>query len=180
MGELANVADLVTMGTWVALRHAGRPEHIGNIVPPQDLYSLTFGELKNIEDMAIDNDMAGVCCLLLGITPEEYNEAPANEMMAFTYWVARELESIGKMFASMTPKYTPEQLKAGAGNINHGLFGTLDWYCRRMGITDHTIPEAVPWVRIYKCMKIDYDNSEYERKLMKVYEQERKSKRAHK
>lgn len=173
MGELANVADLVTKGTWVMLRRYGRPNSVGDKVPPEDLNGLTFGELKELQDMASSNDMAGVCKLLLGTDAREFNALPAAETMAFLYWVSEEVVRIAKLFSALTPKYSPEQLKAGVDKLNHGLFGTLDWYCKRMGITDHSIPESVPWVRIYKCMEIDYKNAEYEKRLMKVYEQKR-------
>lgn len=174
MRELLTVADLVTPETWERLKKYGRPSRVGDKVPPRDLYELTFGKLIQAQEIAKKNDIKGLCTLLLDMTEEEYNTAPANEVMAFAYWAAAQLEAIGKLFASLSVKPTPEQIKAGVHKLTSDLFGTLDWYCLRMGITDHAEAERMPWVRFYKCMKRDNERAEYEQRLRKVYEQQTK------
>ena len=172
--ELLQFADLVTSDSWSRLRKYGRPDKVGNTHTPADLYGLTFGELVQAQKHAQENDIKGLISVLLGMSDTDIKNSDASEVMAFAYWSSRELERIGQLFVGLNAEPTPEQLKAGIKNLNHGLFGTLDWYCRRMGITDHSEAENVPWVRIYKCMKIDSDNNKFETKLRQVYEQQRK------
>lgn len=168
--QLTKYADLVTPGTWARLKSHGRPDRVGVKVPPLDLYGLTFGELIQAQEVARTNDIKGLCCLLLTMTDSEYEDAPAGEVMAFAYWAATELEKIGKLFADLNVKPTAEQIQAGIGSLDFGLFGTLDWFCLRMGITNHAEAENIPWIRFYKCMKMDNEKAEYERKLNKIYE----------
>lgn len=175
--DLTKFADIVTADTWKRLRKFGLPAKVGEREPLQDLYELTFGELIQAQELAKANDITGLCVLLLGMTAEEVNKADGAEVMSFVYWASRELEKIGKLFADLNVEPTAEQQQAGIKQLNHGLFGTLDWYCLRMGITDHAVAEAMPWVRFYKCMKIDNENAKYERRLRKVYEQQQQRKR---
>ncbi len=175
--ELTRYADIVTADTWKRLRMFGRPAKVAGREPMRDLYELSFGELIQSQEMAKANDITGLCVLLLGMTVEEVNKADGAEVMSFVYWASRELEKIGKLFADLNVEPTSEQQQAGIKQLNHGLFGTLDWYCRRMGITDHAEAEAMPWVRFYKCMKIDNENFRYEQRLRKVYEQQRQQRR---
>jgi hypothetical protein len=114
---------------------------------------------------------------LLGFNEAQYERADAGEVMAFAYWVAKELEAIGKLFQSLNVKPTPEQIKAGIKELDFGLFGTLDWFCLRMGITHHDEAEDIPWVRFYECMKNDNKRAKYEQNLRKIYEQQSKQKR---
>jgi len=50
--------------------------------------------------------------------------------------------------------------------LSFGLFGLVDYYATRMGITDHEQVESVPWVRVYKCLDMDAEkyvmNVDYE------------------
>lgn len=174
IAEFGKVADLVTRESWERMKNYGRPDKIGKVTPPKDLYGLTFGQLIEAQTLAKDNNVEDLCCLLLGINRKQYNNSPAGEMMAFAYWVARELENIAKMFAKLSVKPTAEQMKAGCEKLQFGLFGTLDWYCLRMGITNHDDAESTKWVRIYQCMKNDKQRAEYEQNLRKIYEQQQK------
>lgn len=180
MKDFIKHADLVTQDTWERLRCYGRPSKVDGIDTPKDLYGLTFGDLIQAQEAVRANDVQGLCYLLLGLTAEQYGEADAGEVMAFAYWVAKELERIGKMFTDLNVKPTPEQIKAGIEKLDFGLFGTLDWYCLRMGLTDHAEVEQVPWVRVYKCMEKDSKTAIYERKLQQIYEQQTRQKRTRK
>ena len=53
--------------------------------------------------------------------------------------------------------------------LDFGSFGVLDWYARRMGITNQNEVREVAWVRIFQCMKNDAIKNEYERRLAKQY-----------
>ena len=180
MIELQRVADLVTSETWARLKAHGRPSSVGGVEPPQDLFGLTFGELIKAQRIAEQNDVKAMCELLLGFSEAQYERADAGEVMAFAYWVAKELEAIGKLFQSLNVKPTPEQIKAGIKELDFGLFGTLDWFCLRMGITHHDKAEDIPWVRFYECMKNDNKRAKYEQNLRKIYEQQSKQKRTSK
>ena len=57
--------------------------------------------------------------------------------------------------------------------LSHGM---LDWYAVRMGISDHDQVLKTPWLRIYKCMEMDYKRSLYERNLQKLQAEEMKRK----
>lgn len=177
MNELYAVADVVKPSTWADIKAYGRPQRVGKYTPPQDLYGLTYAELIEAQDIAKANDIQGLCRLLLGMSGKEYGEADAAEVLALAYWAASELEAIAKLFASLKVKPTAEQKKAGIDKLDFGLFGTLDWYCLRMGITDHSEAERVPWVRVYKCMQKDNELANFNEQLRKVYEQQSKQKR---
>lgn len=178
MRDLYKIADLVTPETWSRLKRFGRPNKVGQYTPPQDLYGLSFGDLIQAQEVAKANNIKALCSLLLGMSEEECDKADAAEVMAFAYWASAQLETIGRLFSKISVKPTPEQVKAGVSQLQFGLFGTLDWYCLRMGITDHGEAERVPWIRLYKCMKMDNDRAEYEQRLRKVYEQQSKQQRA--
>lgn len=177
MRNFEQFADLVTKGTWVRLRNFGRPEKVGGIVPPADLYTLTFADLIELQDFARDNDIKGICIKLLGMTEKQYEGAPAGEVMAFAYWVARELEKIGELFAKLRSDPTAEERQAGVERLPHDIFCTLDWWCLRMGITDHGDAERTPWIRIYKALQKDNEISKYQERLRRVYERKSKQRR---
>ena len=61
--------------------------------------------------------------------------------------------------------------------MRFGLFGMLDWYAVRMGISDHDQVLKVPWLRIYKCMDMDNKRRAYEKRLQKVQADEMKRNR---
>ena len=60
------------------------------------------------------------------------------------------------------------------GGTNEGIakrnlrFGILDWYAKRMGITNHDEVLTVPWLRIYKCMDMDNKVEQYQRRLNEI------------
>jgi hypothetical protein len=65
-------------------------------------------------------------------------------------------------------------MRAGIDRLNFGVFGLIDWYARRMGITDHDEVLKVPVLRVYQCLKMDKEQQEYENRLAKVIRGERK------
>ena len=106
-------------------------------------------------------------------TPATLNDLSMGELMQLQgirtgKWVAREVERINKLFASASVPPTPEEKKAGYDRLNFGLFGLVDYYALRMGITDHEAVERVPWVRVYKCMDMDARRMVVERRLRKI------------
>ena len=90
------------------------------------------------------------------------------DVFGFLLFVKNDLERIVKLFESIKIKHTAEEIQAGIEKLNFGLFGTLDWYARRMGITDHKIAEQTPLIRIFQCMKNDNDMTKFQRRLQKI------------
>ena len=77
----------------------------------------------------------------------------------------------------MQSKPTAKEKQAGVEKLQFGLFGILDWYAKRMGITDHDDVLTVPWLRIYKCMDMDNKVEQYQRRLNDISMQEARRKR---
>ena len=96
-------------------------------------------------------------------------DADVNDVFGFLSFVKEELERINKLFGDIKQTYSKEEEAAGVRDLDFGSFGVLDWYARRMGITNQNDVRDVAWVRIYQCMKNDNMQSEFERRLHKQY-----------
>lgn len=84
-------------------------------------------------------------------------------------FVKNEVNRVNSLFASIKPTHSSDEIAAGINDLNFGTFGVLDWYARRMGITNQDEVFSVPWIRIYTCMKNDNEKNEYESRLHKQY-----------
>lgn len=145
-----------------------RPTYLGGVEVPHDLNHITMGTLIKLQniDKAQAYDLAPV--IVMDIDPKELEKEPCEDVIGFSNWVALELRRIADLFASCRTDLSPEQEQAGFGNLNFGMFGVLDWYCKRMGITDHAEVEKVPWVRVYKCMDMDAQTRRCEQRLSEI------------
>ena len=139
---------------------------------PDNLDGITFGELVALQNAVAqpttDFDRFAHCATILlnvMITDEE----SAEDFFGFAMWVTKELTRISALFDSIKTPPTEEEKQAGVERLNFGFFGTIDWYCKRMGISDHSQAESVPWQRVFMCMKIDNETAQYERRLREVY-----------
>ena len=92
------------------------------------------------------------------------------DILGFSTWVTREVERITKLFETTSVVPTPEERRAGVDKLSFGLFGLVDYYATRMGITAHEQVESVPWVRVYKCLDMDAEKIRYERRLREIYQ----------
>lgn len=99
------------------------------------------------------------------------------DVFGFVNFCRAELERINKLFEAVAPTHTSEEIAAGIEDLNFGTFGVIDWYARRMGITNQDEVYSVAWVRIYTCMKNDNEQSEYEKRLNKQYLNKYKAKK---
>ena len=180
-----------TYGYWrVIARHCGYtiPEegfrdeadcsaYVGERKRPEDLSGLTIGQLIEIgETVGADTDYR-VMDIVLGMGKEEADACRATEVVAFLSWTGRQVRKINRMFESIQAKPTSKEKRAGVDKLQFGLFGVLDWYAKRMGITDHDEVLKVPWMRIYICMKMDNEVQQYERRLNEISMQEARRKR---
>lgn len=159
----------------VDVKSLPRPSRVGKNEVPADLNGLTLGQLLQLQEMSTERDTFLVPCrVLFGMKDEETAECRALEVVCLASWVAREVERIGKLFEACHNKPTAQEVKAGIHQLNFGVFGMIDWYARRMGVTNHEEVERVPWVRVYKCMQMDAETEAFNRRLNEVYRQENK------
>lgn len=101
---------------------------------------------------------------LFGLNRRAVLISSAFDVLRFALYVKDELERITKLFNAI--RYTPsaEEVRAGIHKLNHGFFGTIDWYARRMGYRNHDEVVEVNWTVIYQCLKIDYENNQFQRR----------------
>lgn len=136
---------------------------------PPDLNNLTWGELTYITAAEnTDEILFNAAEILIKKSKQEILESPAYAVLSFLNFVKSELERIAKLFAEIEYKPSIDEKKAGIDKLNFGLFGTIDWWAKRMGITDHEEAEKTKWIRIYKCMKNDNATAEYQRRFSNI------------
>ena len=117
-----------------------KPDFVAGVRVPETLNDLTIGQLMELQ--SIRN---GIDCIMV----------PCRVVLGL---------SIDKIVP------TPEERRAGVDKLSFGLFGLVDYYATRMGITDHEQVESVPWVRVYKCLDMDAEKIRYERRLREIYQ----------
>ena len=157
-----------------------RPSYVGKRAVPDDLSELTIGQLLELSDLSDNNDcIYDVCRIMLGMERKEVDKARAVDVVMFCGWVMSEVEKITKLFSRSKSQPTAIEKKAGIDKLQFGMFGLLDWYALRMGITNHDDVLPVPWMRIYRCMDMDDKKTQFNKKLQEVMSDEyrRKNKR---
>lgn len=155
------------------LNNQPRPESIGGHPVPKDLNALSYGDLidlqmasqKKSESEAVAETIRIIC----GASAEEMANEDVNKVFGFVNWATSELSRINRLFKSIRSTYEAEEIEAGVKQLNFGAFGVLDWYAKRMGIANQNDVRDVAWVRVYTCMKMDNEKTEYERRLRKIY-----------
>lgn len=175
-----------TYGYWrVIARHCNytipedfeRPAYIGQTKCPEDLNGLTIGQLIEIGEADGPDTDYRIIEIVLDMDKPQADKCRATEVAAFLSWVGRQVKRINRLFESVQSKPTAKEKQAGVDKLQFGLFGILDWYAKRMGITDHDDVLTVPWLRIYKCMDMDNKVEQYQRRLNDISMQEARRKR---
>lgn len=153
-----------------------RPSFVGDHEVPENLNQLSIGQLIDLSQLNdSEESLYQIVTIVLGMSHEEVEQARAVDVVRMVGWVTGEVERINKLFESTdTAKPTQQEKKAGIDTLKFGLFGMLDWYAVRMGISDHDQVLKTPWLRIYKCMDMDNKRNQYERNLQKVQADEMK------
>ena len=152
------------------LRKQKKPFSLCGKELPGNLNAISYGMLDDLRTAATTEDPIGGCAkVLLGIGSNKLVTADVNDVFGFASFVTKELEKINKLFSEIKQTYSKEEEAAGIHELDFGSFGVLDWYARRMGISNQNDVRDVAWVRIYKCMKNDNMQSEFERRLHKQY-----------
>ncbi len=147
------------------------PDSLSGKEVPKDLFSISYGKLDELRNAAEAEDPAVECLnILLGIKPVEAYRLNVFDVFGFMHFCREQIDKINKIFASLKVQYSSEELAAGVKDLDFGSFGVLDWYARRMGITNQNEVRDVAWVRIYNCMKNDTEQNNYERRLRKQYQ----------
>lgn len=131
------------------------PDTMCGVDVPKDLNKLSIGELIALQQCDNDNIMVQAPCIVLGVDEKRVMHEQADKVLAFDNMVARELERIGKLFATLNIPPTDLQKKAGYDKLDFGPFAIIDNFALRMHITDHEVAERVPWPRVFKCMHMD-------------------------
>lgn len=149
--------------------------------PLCDMLKISFNKLKfrQLIDLQTKiktvNDMIFVPLEVVhDLKQNDVLQLSAFDCLRFALHSKDELERITNLFKTIEYKPTSDEVKAGINTMSHGFFGTVDWYARRMGITNHDEVVELKWTRIYKCLEIDFYNNKFERNYRKVIEQSRK------
>lgn len=142
---------------------------VGKVRTINNLDTITYGDL--IELKTIENDVDAIlipCRVLLGMSDKEIYKADYREVIGFINMVRAEITRIDELFAGTRIEPTKEEKQAGCENLSFGVFGVLDWYCRRMGITNHDEVLRIGWVRIYQTLTMEKEEREYQRRLQNI------------
>lgn len=152
------------------IKNLPKPYSVGGVKTPDSLNDITIGELMELQSAENEREFILKCCtILLSLDERNALKSQANDVLGFSVWVSKELERIAKLFQSTTIPPTPEEKQAGVDSLNFGMFGILDYYALRMGITDHEEVEKVKWIRVYKCLDMDAKKARYEKRLRTIY-----------
>lgn len=175
-----------TYGYWrVIARHCRytipegfeRPAYIGETECPEDLSGLTIGQLIEIGEAQGPEADYRIVEIVMGYDKAETDKCRATEVVAFLSWIGRQVKKINRLFEQVQTKPTAKEKQAGVESLQFGLFGILDWYAKRMGITNHDEVLAVPWLRIYKCMDMDNKVERFQRRMNEISMQEARRKK---
>ncbi len=151
------------------LNACDRPSFLGEREVPANLNHITYGKLDDLSRLQNEKDpLAAAMKILLDLPEQGIYVLPVTKVFGFANFVAKEVERINNLFAAIKLEHTSEEISAGIESLNFGSFGVLDWYARRMRITNQNEVRDVPWVRIYTCMKNDTAQAAYERRYNKV------------
>lgn len=152
-----------------------RPEYVGDKPTPKSLGGLTIGQLIDLSKLTDSSEsIYTITETILGLKRADIDRARAVDVVRFVGWVSSEVEKINKLFETTEKdiKTTDIEKRAGIETLRFGLFGMLDWYAVRMGISDHDAVLQTPWLRIYKCMDMDNKRRAYEMRLQHIQAEE--------
>lgn len=159
------------------LSTAKRPAFLLGKEVPENFNTITYGQLDDLSRAAESSDpAASSLSIIMGFEPKQIYSLNVWEVFGFVNFCRSELERINKLFKSIKPRFSAKEIAAGVKEMSFGTFGVVDWYARRMGITNQDEVFSVAWVRIFTCMKNDNMQTEYEKRLRDQYMKESKRK----
>lgn len=163
------------------LNNSEKPNTLFGKPTMDDLNLISFGQYSDLCDaMGEQNHIAAIGKMVTTLYPNksqwDIDREDVIKVFGFANFVCKEVDRINKLFSSVHLEYTDQELRAGIEDMQFGVFGILDWYSKRMGITDQNDVMSIGWVRIYTCMKNDTQEADFNRRLQKVYESDAKHK----
>lgn len=160
---------------WFDLGKMTRPSYVGKKETPENIDAMTMGQMLKLSSVADGwSVFFEVCKELMQMTEKEVDEANAAEVVRFVGWAVAELKKLNDRFARVRSSRTKEEKQAGIERLKFGPFGLVDWYAQRMGIANHDDVMEVPALRVWQCMMMDNETREFEKRLAKVYREQRK------
>ena len=154
-----------------------RPAYVGDKECPEDLNALTIGQLIELGQTQGAEADYRITEIVLGYDRETTDKCRAVDVVCFLSWVGQQVKRINTLFEGVSHKPSAKEKQAGVDKLQFGLFGMIDWFAKRMGITDHDEVLSVPWLRIYKCMDMDNKVQQYEKRLNDIAMREATKKR---
>ncbi|MDR2929075.1 MAG: hypothetical protein LBV41_12885 [Cytophagaceae bacterium] len=146
-----------------------KPAKIAGKPVPKDFNRLTWADLTLLQSCKTEDELLYTSFkTVINVSKKELLMCPAIDVLAFILFARHELARIVKMFSRIQHRPSAEERHAGIEQLNFGLFGTLDWWAKRMGIADHEEAEKTPWIRIYTCMKNDNLTEIFQKRLNEV------------
>lgn len=159
------------------LKNKNKPVTIGGVTVPDNLFLLTWEQFSNLQVSGTnEKDFFKPFEIILGLEEKQLLNCKLFDIIGFIIFVRNELERIAKLFEKIKHNPTSEEIQAGINNLDFGTFGTLDWFARRMGFSDHSVAEKMPLIRIYRCMEIDNATAKYEKRLRTIIDNKNKPK----
>lgn len=141
---IAPTLRLLASGTvssedWEAMVGAWSPS--GTYTKPLEEYSLRhYGEL-----LACKDDVAAVTCHLQAArlrAVSDIGDVTTAEFLDCLKGLREDLERLQKAFANIPkPSLTSEEVLAGFGSLDYGLFGVIDTLACRQGLTDEQVQD---------------------------------------
>lgn len=156
------------------IKKLNTPKKICGVDCPDNLQEVSFSVLVGLQH-AQGSDYyttsLNVCKELFPtLTTEEIEQETTVKILGVVSMVTRELQRINKLFDTLGGSLSSEAIQAGAKNLNFGIFGIIDAYALRMGITNHDEAFNTPWARVFQCLKIDNEKAKFEDRLRKIYQ----------
>lgn len=144
-------------------------DRLKTVFTPVEIPEITYGQRIDLSEIKTWEDLLFLPLKVLkGMDNAQVMQMPFIDVYNFGMSVVRELERM-TVRDENTFKYEPttEEVKAGFYNINHGVFGVVDRIAQRLSIS-HEAVFNLPEKRIYAMMKVDYDNSMFQRRLNQI------------
>lgn len=172
-GKVLMLESILTEESRQLLLNLPKPRTLLGKDTPDDLNGITIGQLSELQEAVKGENMQTIVTesarILLGAAPIKVLRHRADRTIGFALWVLRELERIAKMWKAIAIPPSPEAIQAGADNMESDSFDLVDWYALRMGITDHEEAMQVPWVRVWRCMKKDNQDAQFQQRVREIY-----------
>ena len=116
---------------------AEKPQYLLGQKVPENFNTITYGQLDDLSRAKDCDDPVARCLeVIMGFSMAQINSLNVWDVFGFASFCLKELERINKLFLSIKQNHTSEEIAAGIEDLNFGTFGVVDWYAKRMGITN--------------------------------------------